>query len=156
VSDRVTGLRGRVVVSDGALPPTLVPVRWARIEARLVGGEVPIAWAHGDHHGEFLLVLPPEAIAAAMVELPKTLTLEITAHGRRGMPAVVPPVLIQAADPCWDLPLEQLGAPGTAPETDLVSLGRTIPADFDGQIMQVVTFTYSLVISAGVPPFDIT
>ncbi|MDQ6829300.1 MAG: hypothetical protein M3081_10585, partial [Gemmatimonadota bacterium] len=127
VSDRVSGLRGRVVVSNGALPPKRVPVRWARIEARLVTRGVPagdpIAWAHGDQHGEFLLVLPPEAIAAAMVELPKTLTLEITAHGRRGLPAVLPPLLVQRADPFWDIPLEQIGHPGIAPEDDLVALG---------------------------------
>ncbi|MDQ6830705.1 MAG: hypothetical protein M3081_17735, partial [Gemmatimonadota bacterium] len=84
------------------------------------------------------------------------LTLEITAHGRRGMPAVVPPLLVRRADPFWDIPLERIGAPSIAPEDDLVALGRTIPADYDGVFSQMVTFTYSLVISSGVPPFDIT
>jgi hypothetical protein len=155
VSDRVTGLRGRVVVSTGGVPPTRVPVRWARIEARLRRGGRPIAWAHGDQHGEFLLILPPEAIAPPAVEMPPTLTLEITAHGRRGLPAVVPPALVRRADPFWDLPLEELGVPSIAPADDHVALGQVIPADFDGSFSQLVTFTYSVVISSGVPPFEI-
>ena len=156
VSDRVTGLRGRVVISDGGLPPRLVPVRWPRIEARLTGSPTPFAWAHGDQYGEFLLVLPPESIAAPAVQLPRTLTLDITAHGRPGLPAVLPPLLVQRADPFWDLPLEALAAPGTPPSTDPVGLGRAIPADYTSSVTQSVTFTYSQIISSGVPPFDIT
>ena len=156
VSDRVTGLRGRVVVSDGGVPPKRVPVRWARIEARLAAGGPPVAWAHGDQHGEFLLVLPPEAIAAPAVQMPRTLGLDITAHGRRGLPAVVPPVLVQRADPFWDLPPEVLGAPGIPPAGDFVALGQTIPTDYNGSFTQSVTFTYSQIISSGIPPFDIT
>jgi len=156
VSDRVTGLRGRVVVSDGGAPPSLVPVRWPRIEARLPAGGQPFAWAHGDQHGEFLLILPPESIPAPAVEMPKTLALQITAHGRRGLPAVVPPALVRKADPYWDLPLEPLGVPGILPTDDLVALGRVIPADYDGAFSQSVTFTYSSIISSGVPSFDIT
>jgi hypothetical protein len=96
VSDRVTGLRGRVVARDGT---TRAPVRWARIEARLVAGGPPVAWAHGDQHGEFLLVLPPDAIATPAVQLPRVPTLEITVHGRRGLPASPPPALVRHADP---------------------------------------------------------
>ncbi|MEO8333821.1 MAG: hypothetical protein ABI664_02530 [bacterium] len=156
VSERVTGLRGRVVVSDGGLPPTLVPVRWPRIEARLTGGATPFAWAHGDQHGEFLLVLPPESIASPAVQMPRTLSLDITAHGRIAPPPVVPPVLVQRADPFWDLPLERLDIPGTPATSDPVALGRLIPADYTGSVMQPVTFTYSQIIGSGVPPFDIT
>lgn len=156
VSDRVTGLRGRVVVSDGGLPPKLVPVRWPRIEARLTGGATAFAWAHGDQHGEFLLVLPPESIAAPAVQMPRTLSLDITAHGRSGLPAVAPPLLVRRADPYWDLPLESFAAPGTAPAADPVALGRTVPADYTLSVMQSVTFTYSQIIGSGVPPFDIT
>jgi len=156
VGERTTGLRGRVVVSDGGVPPTLVPARWPRIEARLTGIAQPIAWAHGDQHGEFLLILPPESIATPAVQLPNALTLDITAHGRRGLPASPPPPLVRGADPFWDLPLEALGAPGVAPDADQISLGRTIPADYDGAVTQSVTFTYSQIISSGVLPFDIT
>jgi hypothetical protein len=156
ISDRVTGLRGRVVVSDSGVPPKLVPVRWARIEARLPTGGPPVAWAHGDHHGEFLLVLPPEAIAAPAVQMPRTLALDITAYGRRGLPAALPPSLVRLADPFWDLPLEVLGAPGILQAADAVALGRTIPADYDGSFTQSVAFTYSQIVSSGIPPFDIT
>ena len=154
--ERATGLRGRVVISDGGNPPKRIPVRWARVEARLAGGQEPIAWAHGDHHGEFLLVLPPESIPTPAVQLPNTLTLPITAHGRRTPPASPPPLLVRRADPFWDMPLEELGPPGVLPDVDHVSLGRTIPADYDGAVTRSVTFAYSQIISSGVPPFDIT
>jgi hypothetical protein len=154
VSERVTGLRGRVVVSDGGLPPKLVPVRWPRIEARLPGSLVPFAWAHGDQHGEFLLLLPPESIAAPAVQMPAVLSLDITAHGRKVPPAVLPPLLVRAADPFWDLPLETLSAPGTPPAADSVALGRAIPAGY-ASVTQTLTFTYSQIIG-GAPPFDIT
>lgn len=156
VSDRVTGLRGRVVVSDGGTPATLVPVRWPRIAVRTPAGGAPIAWAHGDQHGEFLLILPPESIAAPAVQLPKTLTLTITAHGRRGLPGVVPPPLVRRADPWWDLPLETLDIPGTPADADPVALGRTVPNDYDGAVTRSVPFVYSRIISSDVLPFDIT
>jgi hypothetical protein len=156
VSERATGLRGRVVVSDGDNPPKRVPVRWPRVEARRVGVQDPIAWAHGDRHGEFLLILPPESISPPAVQLPNALTLRVTAYGRRTPPASPPPVLVRRADPFWDVPVEQLAAPGVSPDTDLVSQGRAIPGDYDGSVMQSVTFTYSQIISSGVVPFDIT
>ncbi len=151
-SERVTGLRGRVVVNAGGLRR----VRWPRVVVRPADGGAPLAWAHGDQHGEFLLILPPEAIAAPAVQLPRTLTLAVTAFGRRGLPAVVPPQLVQRADPFWDVPLETLAAPGVLPADDAVSLGRSIPADFDGAVTQLVTFSYSEIISSTVLPFDIT
>ena len=151
-NERVTGLRGRVVMNAGGIRP----VRWPRIEVRPADGGAPIAWAHGDAFGEFLLILPPEAIATPAVQLPRTLMLRVAAFGRRGLPAVVPPLLVQRADPWWDVPLETLGALGVVPATDNVSLGRTIPADYDGAVSQLVTFSYSEIISSSVLPFDIT
>lgn len=153
VSERSTGLRGRVVLSDGG---KLVPVRWARVEARLVVGGPPVAWAHGDQHGEFLLILPPDAIAMPAVVMPRTLDLVITAFGRRGVPASAPPLLVRQADPFWDVPLEEIGPPNIAPNADAAALGRVIPADYDGSDSQTITFSYSQFISSGIPPFDIT
>jgi hypothetical protein len=138
------------------VPSTLIPVRWPRVEARIPGGAA-IAWAHGDQHGEFLLILPPESIPAPAVQLPATLTLDVTATGRTGLPAIVPPALVRAADPFWDLPLEQVGPPAIDPTTDLVALGQfPPPGDYDGSATQSVTFSYSRIISSGVLPFDIT
>ena len=154
INERATGLRGRVVVDAGG--GVMRAVRWARVEVRPAGGGAAMAWAHGDQHGEFLLILPPEAIAAPAVQLPQVLKLAVTVTGRRVLPAVVPPLLVQRADPFWDLPLETVGAPGTPPTTDLVALGRVAPADYDGAITQLVSFRYSEIISRGVPPFDIT
>jgi len=156
LTERVTGLRGRVVVSDQGIPPKRVPVRWPRIEARAPSGGPIVAWAHGDQHGEFLLVLPPEAIAPPAVQIPRTLKLDVIAHGRRGLPAAPPPALVRRADPFWDLPIEVLGGPGIPPASDAVALGRTIPPDYDGTATQSVAFTYSQVVSSGIPPFDIT
>ena len=113
------------------------------------------AWAHGDHRGEFLLVLPPESIASPAVQLPAALTLDITAHGRKALLPVLPPLLVRGADPLWDLPLEVLDVPGTPPTADNVALGRAIPAGY-ASVTQTVTFTYSQIISSSVPPFDIT
>jgi len=151
-SERVTGLRGRAVINAGGVRP----VRWPRVEVRPADGGAPIAWAHGDEHGEFLLILPPQSIAAPAVQLPRTLTLQVTVFGRRVQPVVVPPLLVQRADPWWDIPLETLGAPGVVPANDSVSLGRTIPADYDGSATQLVTFSYSEIISSSVLPFVIT
>ena len=156
VTERATGLRGRVVISDGGTPAKRIPVRWPRVEVRRTTGGAPLAWAHGDQHGEFLLVLPPEAIAMPAVEIPRTLELTVTAFGRRAIPANAPPVLVRKADPYWDIPLEELGATTVAPNIDATSLGRAIPADYDGSDSQNITFTYSRFISSGIPPFDIT
>jgi hypothetical protein len=65
-------------------------------------------------------------------------------------------LLVHQADPFWDLPQESLAAPTVAPSADAVALGRAIPADYDGAVTQTVVFTYALVISNGIPPFDIT
>jgi hypothetical protein len=156
VTERATGLRGRVVISDGGTPAKQIPLRWPRVEVRRITGGSPFAWAHGDQHGEFLLILPPEAIAMPSVEIPRTLELKVTAFGRRGIPANAPPDLVRKADPFWDIPLEEIAPPNVAPNVDATSLGRAIPPDYDGSNSQNVTFTYSRLISSGIPPFDIT
>lgn len=152
-NERATGLRGRVVVATGA---STRAVRWPRIEAGPTNGGAPIAWAHGDANGEFLLLLPPESIAAPAVQLPRTLSLSVTASGRLSSPSAGTPLPVQRADPHWDLPLETLGAPGIAPQLDLIALGRVVPGDFDGSMTQQVTFSYSEIISSSVAPFVVT
>ena len=152
-NERATGLRGRVVVRTGA---STRAVRWPRVEARPTSGGAPIAWAHGDANGEFLLLLPPESIAAPAVQLPRTLSLSVTAFGRLSAPSPGPPLPIQRADTHWDLPLETLGAPGIAHQLDLIALGRVVPGDFDGSATQQVAFSYTEIISSSVAPFVLT
>ncbi|HWB41307.1 MAG TPA: hypothetical protein VG500_08620 [Gemmatimonadales bacterium] len=150
VLERATGLRGRVVVDVGGV---LRPVRWARVRARRdVAGTQPIAWAHGDDRGEFLLILPPESLGPS-AEL-ATLSLVVEARGRLGLPPNPPPVPVREVDPTWDLPRETLAAPGTTP--DPVAEGRAMPTDMNGAVIRVVTFRYSVILGDSEPPFVIS
>lgn len=118
VEQRATGLRGRVL-RDGA------PMRWARIEAQLLAGNV-VGRAHGDDRGEFLLLLRPEAAVGALTD---PLTLRVTVSGPTVAPVPADPGL-PARDPFWDLPLERLPAPVASPLPDPVSAGTVPPTGF--------------------------
>jgi hypothetical protein len=149
VLERATGLRGRVLVGPAG---TQRPVRWARIVARPVAGGAPFAWAHGDDRGDFLLILPPEALGLA-AGLP-ALTLTVEAFGRLADPPAPPPQAVRDADPWWDIPLETLALPGVLP--DQVAEGRAVPPDFNGSDARQVTFTYSVILGDAVAPFVIS
>jgi hypothetical protein len=102
VSDAVTGLRGRIVSSDGQ------PVPWTRLLARRVGDPStapPVAVAHGDDRGEFLLLVEPGA--ASMSTLDRTLALTLTVHVPP-LPTPLPTPAVQAVDPLWRLPVDTL------------------------------------------------
>ena len=92
------GLRGRVLRGPEA------PMRWARVEARRAAGGDVVGRAHADAHGEFVLLLEPAAAAGA--EMPRPLKVLVTVFGPDDPPdpgeAPDP-----AADPLWDLPLEE-------------------------------------------------
>lgn len=112
-----TAIRGRVLRGGAA-------ARWARVEARRQPADPdPVAVAHGDDRGEYLLVLGAGAAPAG--PLPASLTLHLTAV----LPATAPaaPAAIRAADPLWDLPLEPLPAAGLP---DPVSSGRLRPPGY--------------------------
>lgn len=114
-----TGLRGRVMRNGK-------PARWARVHAQLVpGGEV--LWrAHGDDRGEFLLTVGPDP--RGLPELPKVMQVTITAFARKAAPNEP---AAGAPDPLWDMQVET-AAPPTAPAVDdPVSLGDTLPQDYD-------------------------
>jgi len=149
VSDNATGLRGRVVRDDPVHPGGVIPVRWARIEARRNG--VVVGRAHGDHHGEFLLLLEPKAVPAA--DLPTPFTLDVTAFAPPA-PLPPPPAPVADVDPLWDLLLETAAGPGIFP--DPVAAGETIPPSYTGTSgPQTVTFTFGALISRGIAPFKI-
>lgn len=91
------GVRGRVLRGGE-------PMRWARVEATRLSGGAVVGRAHGDEHGEFLLLLEPAAAAGA--ELPRPLRVRVAVFGPDEPPdpddAPDP-----AADPLWDLPVEE-------------------------------------------------
>lgn len=94
------GCRGRVLRGG-------VPLRWARVEAR-VGGVV-VGRAHGDDRGEFLLLLGPAAATGPDLVFP--IQAKVTVYGPDPPP---PPGPEAALDPLWDLPLEVVPASGGA------------------------------------------
>lgn len=112
-----TGCRGRAIRGGK-------PMRWARVEATLPKGGKPIARAHGDDRGEFLLLLGPNAIPAG--DLVSPITLLVTVFGPAVPPVPATPDL-PSLDPLWDVPMETTPAPG-APDT--VSTGETLPAGY--------------------------
>lgn len=114
-----TGLRGRVL-HDGK------PARWARVEARLPGADAVLFRAHGDDRGEFLLTVGADPGGHA--ELPAVMTLQITAIARK--PVAVPPAG-GTSDRLWDMQIETVQAPIPPAADDPVSLGETLPQDYD-------------------------
>ena len=158
VSDRVTGLRGRVVRQRSwSVRPGACRCGGRASRRDCPTGGPPVAWAHGDQHGEFLLVLPPEAIASPAVQMPRTLALDVIAHGRRGLPA----------SPSADARATRRSVLGSAARnarrprrragerSRSHSAGR-FPPTTTARSTQSVTFTYSQIVSSGIPPFDIT
>jgi hypothetical protein len=101
-----TTVRGRVTWGSGG-----PPAQWVRVEVALAG--VPaVSWrAHGDRHGEFLLVIGPLEHMQA-ISLSGVLDVDVTVHARRPPPAQDPvdSPTRSRADPLWHLPVEQVGA----------------------------------------------
>jgi hypothetical protein len=111
------GLRGRIL-RGGA------PMRWARVEARRVVDDLLVGVAHGDEHGEFLLVLDPAASRGADLILPIEVTVTVFGPDVAPDPAAVADA---DADPLWDLPLEEADLTVAA---DGVLAGRTLPPGY--------------------------
>ncbi|MCO6454407.1 MAG: hypothetical protein J5I93_03745, partial [Pirellulaceae bacterium] len=103
---------------------------------------VRVGHAHGDDRGEFLLALAPAAIRGS--ELPRTIDIRVVVYG----PAQVQPpdpADLPELDPWWDLPLEQVPAPGAA---DDVSPGRRLPDGYVAGDERQVTFVVGRALSA--------
>jgi hypothetical protein len=111
------GVRGRVL-REGA------PMRWARVEASRISDEVVVGRAHGDQHGEFLLLLSADAVVGADLEFP--LRVEVTVFGPDEPPD---PDADPAArdDPLWDLPLEEVPL---SPLGERVLSGEELPEGY--------------------------
>ena len=108
------GVRGRIV-RDGD------PLRWCRVEARRVVDALLVGRAHGDEHGEFLLLLEPAASRGADLTLPVEVTVSVFGPDVAPDPDDVPN---SAADPLWDLPLEEADLTAGA---DAVLAGLALP-----------------------------
>lgn len=135
-----TALRGRVVLGAANGPP----LRWARVVAELAAN-VPrpqnfdsiVGRAHGDDRGEFLLLIEPRALTIG--ELPKNLKLPIEVSVFSPDIAPVPATQdLPERDPLWDLPLEELAAPGTDP--DDTASGKRLPANYTRVVKHPVDF----------------
>jgi hypothetical protein len=115
------GIRGRVLRGGE-------PVRWARVEATRTGDAVVVGRAHGDEHGEFVLLLGPGAARGAELTLP--LEVRVTPYAPDAAP--VPPDDDEAADPLWDLPLEAV--PLDEDDGEAVLSGEVLP---DGYVARL-------------------
>lgn len=98
------GIRGRIV-RDGE------PMRWCRAEARRAVDDLLVGWAHGDEHGEFLLLLDPAASRGADLVLPVEVGVSVFGPDVAPDPAAVAD---SDVDPLWDLPLEEADLTGAA------------------------------------------
>jgi hypothetical protein len=94
-----TGIRGRVLRGGR-------PARWARITA--VHSGAILGRAHGDEHGEFLLLL----LSGAEFPTPVPRTIDVELVVRTGPPATDLP----AGDPLADLPVEAFPVPVHPPD----------------------------------------
>ena len=103
--------------------------------ATLSGSSVVVGHAHGDDRGEFLLLIGASVTTGSA--LPKPLEIEVSVCGPAMAPAPPTPELPRL-DPLWDLPREQLAAPG---DPDPVAAGTVLPADYTAKVTRVIEFT---------------
>jgi hypothetical protein len=97
-------MRGRVLHNDAV-------VRWARVQATHPDTGATVGIAHCDDRGEFLLLI--DSNAGGLAELANPLSLDLHVH----LPAT--PVAsndVKQLDVLWDLPIEEVAAPGN-PDT---------------------------------------
>jgi hypothetical protein len=102
LSGLATGLRARAV---WRIAGKTVPARWVRVRAERAGQ--PLAHAHGDDRGEFLLLLGPDAGQF----LPLALALDVIVMAPPQPPDLAALASALRKDPLADLPLEPVAPP---------------------------------------------
>jgi hypothetical protein len=137
-----TGLRGRVERNH-------MPVRWARIEAKLPGSTLVVGRAHGDDRGEFLLLIRSEA--SSIGELINPLPVDVTVFAPTIIPVPSTPDL-PLRDPLWDLPIEETPAPGMP---DLVATGESLPTGYAAKVTTTVNVILGK-LRSDIAVFDVT
>ncbi|MEP4888899.1 MAG: hypothetical protein ABJV04_02635 [Aliiglaciecola sp.] len=116
INARCTGLRGKVIFNDE-------PLRWSIIELRSpTDVNTILARARGDDRGEFLMLIPPNAVPDE--SLHQSVAFELMVYGRA---TAMPQTPNSMHDPYWDLPIEVVSEPQAS---DPVSSGEVIPADY--------------------------
>jgi hypothetical protein len=116
-----TGIRGRVERNGK-------PLRWVRVEARLVLNGTVIGRAQGDDRGEFYLLLSSAASPAHDLTDPVKVLVEV--FGPTVDPVPANPNL-PSLDKFWDLPTEVAAVLDPVnPDDDSVSAGTVLPAGF--------------------------
>lgn len=137
-----TCLRGRVSWSGR-------PVRWPRLVATDGGTEI-VGWAHGDEHGEFLLLVT--GLGSAGPPIPTTLDLELTVQ----IPDPATAAAAEPRNPLADLVVEPIArtlsqpAPGTPAHEVLI--GRAAPA---GYFVSTVPFPLTVVVGETLARLDV-
>ncbi|MGW8783902.1 hypothetical protein ACWGNM_38380 [Streptomyces sp. NPDC055796] len=116
VPQGTTGLRLRVVRPDAAA----TPVRWPRVDAFGPGG-VPLGWAHGDEHGQVLLLI--DGVGVLPYPVPSRFAVALRTH---------------APDPPADLPADPSGDPlaDLCAEPVVRSANPPRPQDLDNAVLR--------------------
>jgi len=112
-----TAIRGRVVTTQGK------EVRWPRVIAKNAGDEA-VGIAHGDEHGEFLLIITDLGTMPALVTETFEVDLEIFAWKSNAAPTPDP------TDRVADLVVESVDRTHAADPDNPVLLGIEIPSDY--------------------------
>jgi hypothetical protein len=143
VSESATGLRGRAVRGG-------IPMRWARIEARLVATNELLGRAHGDDRGDFLLLVQLDP--AHVGDPGDPLVVQLTLLGP-SVPPVPAYALQPVVDPYWDLPLEKPSIPPPGSD-DPAAAGNTPPPGYVPSAGGPTNVSLPLgrISSAGIPP----
>ncbi|MBU2876704.1 hypothetical protein [Aliiglaciecola lipolytica] len=135
INGRTTGLRGKVMFNDS-------PLRWSIIELRSpLDSNTVLARARGDDRGEFLILIPPNAVPDE--SLNQRVSFELMVYARVTPIAQLP---ANNLDPYWDLPIEVVTDPQAS---DPVSSGEVIPTDYVASQSSVsISFQLSQMLSS--------
>ncbi|MER7461292.1 hypothetical protein [Streptomyces sp. NPDC097981] len=112
VPQGTTGLRFRVIRPDTAG----TPVRWPRVDAFGPGG-VPLGWAHGDEHGQVLLLI--DGVGVLPYPAPSRFAVALRTHAPD-------PLADRQADPLADLVAEPIVRSANPPR----------PQDLDNEVLR--------------------
>ena len=125
------------------------PVRWARLVATDAGDAI-VGWAHGDEHGEFLLLVTD--LGTVVPPPPNALDISLTVQ----IPDPTTAAAVDPGDPVADLVVEPIARALTQPDPGSpaheVLLGRAAPA---GYFVSSVPFPVTVVVGETLTRLDV-